>query len=65
MIMVTIAFLLGMVLCMLFGVPYIDMLKKKTIGQYIKDVAPENHAKNKEHRQQEGYSLLLLLLWHQ
>lgn len=45
MIMATVAFLLGMVLCMLFGIPYIDMLKKKTIGQYIKDVAPENHAK--------------------
>ena len=44
MIMITIAFLLGMVLCMLFGVPYIDMLKKRMIGQYIKDVAPENHA---------------------
>lgn len=45
MIMTGIAFLLGMVLCMLFGVPYIDLLKKKTIGQYVKDVAPENHAK--------------------
>lgn len=45
MIMITIAFLLGMILCMLFGVPYIDMLRKRTIGQYIKDVAPENHAK--------------------
>ncbi|MBR1424001.1 phospho-N-acetylmuramoyl-pentapeptide-transferase [bacterium] len=45
MIMITVAFLLGVVLCMLFGVPYIDILKKKTIGQYIKDVAPENHAK--------------------
>ena len=44
MIMTTIAFLLSMVLCMLFGVPYIDMLKKRTIGQYVKDVAPENHA---------------------
>lgn len=44
MIMVGIAFLLGMILCMLFGVPYIDMLKKKKIGQYIKDVAPETHA---------------------
>jgi phospho-N-acetylmuramoyl-pentapeptide-transferase len=30
---------------MLFGVPYIDMLKKKKIGQYIKDVAPESHSK--------------------
>ena len=45
MIMVMVAFLLGMILCMLFGVPYIDMLRKKMIGQYIKDVAPENHAK--------------------
>lgn len=45
MIMVAVAFLLGMILCMLFGVPYVDMLKKKMIGQYIKDVAPENHVK--------------------
>ncbi len=44
MIMITIAFLLGVVLCMLFGVPYIDMLKKRHIGQYIKEEAPENHA---------------------
>ena len=44
MILVTIAFLLGMILCMLFGVPYIDMLRKRMIGQYIKDVAPESHA---------------------
>ena len=43
MIMVAVAFLLGMILCMLFGVPYIDLLKKRSIGQYIKDVAPENH----------------------
>lgn len=45
MIMIAIAFLLGMILCMLFGVPYIDMLKKKMIGQYVKELAPENHAK--------------------
>lgn len=45
MIMISIAFLLGLVLCMLFGVPYIDILKKKMIGQYIKELAPENHAK--------------------
>lgn len=44
MIMVTIAFLLGMILCMLFGVPYIDLLKKKMIGQYVKDLAPDSHA---------------------
>lgn len=45
MIMMAIALLLGMILCMLFGVPYIDLLKKKMIGQYVKELAPENHAK--------------------
>ena len=45
MIMVTVAFLLGMILCLLSGVPYIDFLKKKTINQYILDLAPETHAK--------------------
>ena len=43
MIMSTIAFILGLILCLLFGVPYIDFLKKRTIGQYILDLAPEAH----------------------
>jgi phospho-N-acetylmuramoyl-pentapeptide-transferase len=43
--MITVAFLLGLILCLLFGVPYIDFLQKRTIGQYVKDVAPENHVK--------------------
>ena len=45
MIMIAVAILISMVLCLLFGVPYIDFLRKKTIGQYILDVAPEAHAK--------------------
>ncbi|MDR1167786.1 MAG: phospho-N-acetylmuramoyl-pentapeptide-transferase [Heliobacteriaceae bacterium] len=45
MIMITVAFLLGLILCLLFGVPYIDFLQKKMIGQYIKDVAPQTHAR--------------------
>ena len=45
MIMIAVALLLSMVLCLLFGVPYIDFLRKKTIGQYILDVAPEALAK--------------------
>lgn len=45
MIMIAVALLLSMVLCLLFGVPYIDFLRKKTIGQYILDVTPEAHAK--------------------
>ena len=45
MIMLAVAFLLGMILCLLFGVSYIDFLKKHMIGQYVKDCAPEAHAK--------------------
>ena len=45
MIMLTVGLLLSLVLCLLFGVPYIDFLKKKTIGQYVLDLAPEAHAK--------------------
>lgn len=45
MIMLAAAFLIGMILCLLFGVPYIDFLRKKMIGQYVKDCAPETHAK--------------------
>ncbi len=44
MIMIAVAFLLSMILCLLFGVPYIDFLRKRTIGQYVKDCAPETHA---------------------
>ncbi|MBQ8168597.1 phospho-N-acetylmuramoyl-pentapeptide-transferase [bacterium] len=44
MIMITVSFLLGMILCLLFGVPYIDFLRKKMIGQYVKELAPETHA---------------------
>ena len=45
MIMLAVGLLLSLVLCLLFGVPYIDFLKKKTIGQYVLDLAPETHAK--------------------
>ena len=44
MIMLAVGLLLSMVLCLLFGVPYIDFLRKKTIGQYVLDLAPEAHA---------------------
>ena len=43
--MIAVASLMSLVLSLLLGVPYIDFLKKKMIGQYILDVAPEAHAK--------------------
>jgi phospho-N-acetylmuramoyl-pentapeptide-transferase len=41
--MMAVAFLLGLILCLLFGVPYIDFVKKNMFTQYVKDVAPEAH----------------------
>jgi len=43
-IMTAVAFLLGLILCLLFGIPYIDWLKKHLFNQYVKDVVPAGHA---------------------
>lgn len=45
MIMMCVGGILALVLTMLFGVPYIDLMKKKMYGQYIREVAPDTHAK--------------------
>lgn len=45
MIMIAVGLILAWVLALLFGVPYIDLMKKKMYGQYIREVAPETHAK--------------------
>ncbi len=62
MIMITVAFLLGLILCLLFGVPYIDFLQKKMIGQYVKDLAPENHAQKAGTPTTGGIFIILALM---
>ena len=62
MIMLASAFLLGMILCLLFGVPYIDFLKKKTIGQYVKDCAPETHAQKQGTPTTGGVFIVIAIL---
>lgn len=62
MIMIAVALLLSMVLCLLTGVPYIDFLKKKTIGQYVLDVAPEAHAKKAGTPTTGGVFIILSLI---
>ncbi len=44
-ILVVVSMLVAFVLTLLFGVVYIDFLKKKMYTQYILEDAPENHAK--------------------
>lgn len=43
MILVTVSFLIALILALLTGVPYIDFLKKRLLGQEIRDVAPKTH----------------------
>lgn len=62
MIMLAVAFLLGMILCLLFGVPYIDFLRKKTIGQYVKDCAPETHAQKQGTPTTGGVFIILAII---
>ena len=62
MIMLAVAFLLGMILCLLFGVPYIDFLRKKMIGQYVKDCAPEAHAKKQGTPTTGGVFIILAII---
>lgn len=45
MILAIVAALIAFVLSLLLGVPYIEFLKKKMLGQYIREEAPESHAK--------------------
>lgn len=45
MIMMCVGAILALFLVLLFGVPYIDLMKKKMYGQYIREVAPEAHSK--------------------
>lgn len=44
-ILIIVSLLVSFVLTLLFGVVYIDFLKKKMYTQYILEDAPENHAK--------------------
>ncbi|MBQ1612306.1 MAG: phospho-N-acetylmuramoyl-pentapeptide-transferase, partial [Alphaproteobacteria bacterium] len=62
MIMIAVAFLLSMILCLLFGVPYIDFLRKRTIGQYVKDCAPEAHAKKEGTPTTGGVFIVLAII---
>ena len=62
MIMIMVSFLLGMILCLLFGVPYIDFLRKKMIGQYVKDLAPETHAKKQGTPTTGGVFIILAII---
>jgi phospho-N-acetylmuramoyl-pentapeptide-transferase len=60
--MLAVAFLLGMILCLLFGVPYIDFLRKKMIGQYVKDCAPETHAQKQGTPTTGGVFIILAVI---
>ncbi len=44
MIMVSVCFLIALVLCLLLGVPYIALMKKKMYSQYLREEVSKMHA---------------------
>ncbi len=44
MIMIGVAGLITLILCLLFGIPYIDFMKKKAYSQYIREEVSKMHA---------------------
>ena len=44
MIMISVAGLIALILCLLFGIPYIDFMKKKAYSQYIRQEVAKMHA---------------------
>lgn len=62
MIMTMVAFILSMILSLLFGVPYINFLKRHAIGQYVKDCAPESHAQKQGTPTTGGVFIILAII---
>lgn len=44
MIMISVAALIALILCLLFGIPYIAFMKKKAYSQYIREEVAQMHA---------------------
>ena len=62
MIMMSVAALITLVLCLLFGVPYLDFMKKKMYGQYIREEVQMLHAKKNMTPTTGGVFLVAALL---
>ena len=62
MIMICVGFILALILAVLLGVPYIEMMKKKMYGQYIREVAPEGHAKKEGTPTTGGVFIIVAIL---
>ncbi|MBQ8635716.1 phospho-N-acetylmuramoyl-pentapeptide-transferase [bacterium] len=44
MIMISVAGLIALILCLLFGIPYINFMKKKAYSQYLREEVAQMHA---------------------
>ena len=44
MMMIAVAGLIALILCLLFGIPYIDFMKKKAYSQYLREEVAQMHA---------------------
>ena len=61
-VLITVSMLVAFVLTLLFGVVYIEFLKKKMYTQYILEDAPENHAKKAGTPTTGGFFIVLPII---
>ena len=60
--MISVCALMTLVLCLLFGVPYLEFMKKKMYGQYIREEVQKLHAKKNKTPTTGGVFLIMALL---
>lgn len=62
MIMISVAGLIALVLCLLFGIPYIDFMKKKAYSQYLREEVAQMHAYKEKTPTTGGVFIILSII---
>ena len=62
MIMISVAGLIALILCLLFGIPYIDFMKKKAYSQYIREEVAKMHAYKEKTPTTGGVFIILSII---
>ncbi len=62
MIMISVAGLIALILCLLFGIPYIDFMKKKACEQYLREEVAKMHAYKEKTPTMGGVFIVLSII---
>lgn len=62
MIMITISMLIALVLCLLLGIPYIELMKKNMFSQYLREEVAQMHAGKEKTPTTGGVFIILSII---